>query len=1598
MGKTVWLLAFLFSCIGLNAQNVANFELDKLEDNLFRVSIIPDTTFILPNNRISNMQIIVRVPTGGFVVSSLTNLVGGGVNFANTSRNDAPMENPGYDYLGFSLESGATTVIPFVDGQAVPLFTFRNGGTCLGGDLSLITPADPFYPMNSINANTQHQLTVLGFGGPDAPVGTVGAPSVADCTNNCVAQYEIEKMTNGAFQVSLTPMVTFDGTNGNNRISNLQITIKVKADGFDVGNIINLLNTGAANEVRFAQTSRFDSPVENPDYDYLSFTLQNTSTTEIPFQTGLKIPLFSFNNTGFCTEDTVRLIDANDPFYPPNIGNLNVDQQLTILGYGTSDAPVCVTGEGAEDCTKDCYLGCNDNVQVSLGINCIAEVRPEMIATAIDLTCPNGPKGIEILENGVVIPTSPFLDKSHIGRTFQVRVIDSVTTNSCWGSIIVNDKTAPIIGCEADTVSCVTQDISPNNPLIGYPSVSDNCSNVVPTLTYTDRQIRNGCGTGYSGRIERTWIATDSAGMVGSCVQDIYFRRQSMGMVVFPPNRDGIEGPIVTCTDGGIDPANVGSPTIDGDAIYPNIVGFCQLDAGYRDETISFCAGNLQIVRTWTVVDACTGDHMTDIQIISVVDTTAPALLCPDTILASVDNGACSATVTFPFAVAKDECSTASVRIETPFGNIEDNGGELNWIPVGYHEVTYIAIDECNNRSSCTTILHVEDRTAPVAACDFINDVSLRATGTVMVDASVFDDGSRDGCSGNQVTFRVQRVGDTLDFADFVTFYCTDAGDTLYVNLEVTDLAGNADVCVAAIVITNDTPPQITCPADQTINCTDDYSDLLAFGVPIILDDCGGITNYTEQDSFEINSCGSGRIIRTFNVNYGGTVISCSQIITITNNSTFDGMIGWPADYLTFACDNQPLDPASLPAGYDVPTYDSTGSCSRILVHYEDDEFDDGLTPIGCYKILRTWSIIDWCIFNPNDTAAGGYWSHVQTIDLVNLTAPTFDNCPADLTVDITNSTCQATVPLAMTATDDCTPANGLSYTYAIDLNDDGSTDLDGTTSDATASYPEGIHRIRFTASDDCGNTTACNFLFTVQDRRVPIASCSDGIYNIEDIGDELRVTVNPRQLAMNSTDNCTNFDDLIITANPASFGCNELGDNQVMITITDEAGNSTTCPVTITITDTDNLCPINRNAVNISGVIINEMGERVNQVEVSINHPDVENAMTNQEGEFNLKDVPVGNDYTILPTRDFDMLNGISTFDLVLISRHILNIEPISSPYRLIAADVNRSKTITAYDIVQLRKLILRLSTDLPNNTSWRFIRTDFDFENPADPIQSYFPEVYNINDLPKKDMEIEGFVAVKVGDVNGSARTQADFVEGESRSATNTLKLQTPDQILETGTIVDVPFNIAGFNQLLGFQLAIDFDPTYLELIELVPNEATTLTTNNFGLNFLERGLITTSWEQPVAKTNEIAPTEIFTLKFKVKAAANLSEVLSLNLPFMKGEAYKVTNDTSLELLDIALLFEKESINNPFKLYQNRPNPFSQHTIIGFEVTHSETVTLNIIDITGKMIRQVQQNAKKGYNEMTINNKDIDGKGVYYYQLATSMGVVTKKMIVVD
>jgi photosystem II stability/assembly factor-like uncharacterized protein len=126
---------------------------------------------------------------------------------------------------------------------------------------------------------------------------------------------------------------------------------------------------------------------------------------------------------------------------------------------------------------------------------------------------------------------------------------------------------------------------------------------------------------------------------------------------------------------------------------------------------------------------------------------------------------------------------------------------------------------------------------------------------------------------------------------------------------------------------------------------------------------------------------------------------------------------------------------------------------------------------------------------------------------------------------------------------------------------------------------------------------------------------------------------------------------------------------------------------------------------------------------------------------------------YTVIPFRNDDPLNGVTTLDLSLISRHILNIEPFDDPYKMIAADVNQSGTITTLDIVALRRVILGIDSVFLNNTSWRFVPKSYLFSDPFNPFTGPFPESVRL-EAPQMTVNGLQFVPVKVGDVNQSAQ----------------------------------------------------------------------------------------------------------------------------------------------------------------------------------------------------------------------------------------------------
>lgn len=172
-----------------------------------------------------------------------------------------------------------------------------------------------------------------------------------------------------------------------------------------------------------------------------------------------------------------------------------------------------------------------------------------------------------------------------------------------------------------------------------------------------------------------------------------------------------------------------------------------------------------------------------------------------------------------------------------------------------------------------------------------------------------------------------------------------------------------------------------------------------------------------------------------------------------------------------------------------------------------------------------------------------------------------------------------------------------------------------------------------------------------------------------------------------------------------------------------------------------------------IGGKIETEIGLDIENVKVRDTNPNGfdQIELTDENGKYSFS-IIAGGDYEITPDKDTLPLNGVTTFDMVIMRKHILGIDTLDSPYKIIAADINNSGAVTTFDMVELRKLILQINTDFPNNKSWRFVDAAYVFPNPLNPFIEPFPESIIVNDVVADQLGLD-FVGIKIGDVNGSA-----------------------------------------------------------------------------------------------------------------------------------------------------------------------------------------------------------------------------------------------------
>ena len=1315
-------------------------------------------------------------------------------------------------------------------------------------------------------------------------------------------------------------------------------------------------------------------------------------------------------------------------------------------------------------------LSCNNNINISVGADCMTEITPDMILEGSQ-SCEDDYE-VQILTNqgqNLGNTTTPAM----IGNSYNVRVFHLPTNNFCWGSISINDLIAPTIDCPTAAIQI---DCFEDFNAVPVPTATDNCSGSV-AVQQTDENIGSSdpCSPTV---VTRTYIAIDGSGNQSAVCQqtinlvspdlpdfpeDITFTCEQYA--AFPGIVDAEPlNPAITDSDPSDADIDVAATTPNGvllntGAGIPDVATgiYCQYGLTSDDNILTTCGDNFKIIRTFVVLNWCTNTVVTEdingddnVQVIKITDATAPTLSRAGfTVSANVfgtGSQPCRSQAFLLPATVTDNCSNiAEIRIFTPVGEATYTGGNLGanggFIPapglmLGTHTITYTATDECGNVQSIDVTIEVVDDQSPTMVCDEITTTVLGSNGLATINAATFDDGSNDNCGIDE--FMVRRMTDpcgipgNTTYGPSVTFCCIDAAQgSVQVQLQAVDFFGNTNSCMVQVIVEdNNAPTQVSCPPAQTITCEFFNENLAAplelgqievlsqFGTAEFDDPC--LPETTEEFFVDTDNCGEGTITRIFNATdaFGNAAPQCTQTINVIHVSNF--VVEFPAD-IDLEC--APGENPTQDGDFGEPNI-FFDDCEMVATSFDDQVFT--ITDDACYKIFRTWTVINWCVYDdfgfdaviesPEADLPGGsldpdgdkdnrtfrdglnegnfpnaqpdgYIQYVQVIKVQDNVAPVILNA-ANLDVCITENVCATTVNIPAGQASDCSP--DVTFTVSGDLGT-GFTFND---------VGPGTYNMVYIAEDNCGNVSSAPFTVTVTDCKAPTPYCLSGLVielsPIDTDGDgdpdEGFVEIWANDFDAGSFDNCT--ENVLFSFSPdaivqgATYDCDSIGQRAVYLWVTDAVGNQDVCQTSVFIESVDNVCGGESPA--IAGFVEREDGEGVMLSEVMISGNGSNTDMTNNEGYFEVTDLEAGYDYTVVPSKNDDHNLGVTTLDIIKIRQHILTTELLDSPYKLIAADANNNQMVTTSDIIEIRRLILTTITEFSNNTSWRFVDKYFSFPDPQNPWATQFPEFQSYNNLDVPVFAAD-FIGIKIGDVNNSAvinLTGED--DGEERNA-GTFALRMQDRVLRAGQTVSVPVYAGEDVSLLGMQWTLEYDSDMLKLAEIEPRNP--LKKENFGVSLREYGIINHSFDN-VSIESLNAGEELFVLTFTAQADGYLSDWLKMSDRHIKSEAYLSMTDIAEVILEFDSA-EDLAQSEEIILFQNKPNPFSAGTEIAFYLPVAQTATLTIYDAAGKVLSRVRADYPNGKNSVEYRAEDLPAVGLLYYRLETDSAVLTRKMI---
>ncbi|WP_319479816.1 HYR domain-containing protein [uncultured Draconibacterium sp.] len=746
------------------------------------------------------------------------------------------------------------------------------------------------------------------------------------------------------------------------------------------------------------------------------------------------------------------------------------------------------------------------------------------------------------------------------GNTVTLTVTDvNGNSSTCTATVTLEDNVAPTAICQDITVQL---DASGNATITAADidnGSSDNCGIASLTLDKTTFDCTEVGGNTV------TLTVTDVNGNSSTCTATVTLE-------------DNV-APTAVCQDITVQLDASGNATITAADIDNGSSDNCGIASLTLDKTTFDCTEVGGNTVTLTVTDV-NGNSSTCTATVTLEDNIAPTAICQDITVQLDASGNATITAADIDNGSSDNCGIASLTLDkTTFDCTE----------VGGNTVTLTVTDVNGNSSTCTATVTLEDNVAPTAICQDIT-VQLDASGNATITAADIDNGSSDNCGIASLTL------------DKTTFDCTEVGGNT-VTLTVTDVNGNSSTCTATVTLEDNVAPtavcqDITVQLDASGNATITAADIDNGSS----DNCGIASLTLDKTTFDCTEVGGNTVTLTV-TDVNGNSSTCTATVTLEDNIAPTAICQDITVQLD-ASGNATITAADIDNG-------SSDNCGIASLTLDKTTFD--CTEVGGNTVTLTVTDVNGnsstctATVTLEDNIAPTAVCQDITVQLdasgnATITAADIDNGSSDncgiasLTLDKTtfdctevggntvtltvtdvngnSSTCTATVTLedniAPTAIcQDITvqlDASGNATITAADI-DNGSSDNCAITSRTLSQNnfdcdDVGENTVTLTITDVNGNSSTCDAKVTVEQTILPTALCKDIIVELDASGN---ATITAGDIDNGSSVVCGTP---TLSIDQSTFDCNDVGTQTVILTVSDQNGNSSQCTATVTVQD----------------------------------------------------------------------------------------------------------------------------------------------------------------------------------------------------------------------------------------------------------------------------------------------------------------------------------------------------------------------------------------------------------------------------------------------